>query len=304
VTRTGERVRRYSPTGRVAADYLFYPDERARSLGEELRRTLSCPVHFEAQARALYAADASNYRQVPIGVVVPRNISDVAEAMDICRRHEVPVLARGGGTAIAGQSVNVAVVFDFSRFMNKIVDIDPARRIARVQPGCILDHLRKAAEEHHLTFGPDPATHDHNTIGGMIGNNSCGVHSVMSGRTSDYVERLTILTYDGEIMQVGPTPEPELRKIIDGGGRRAEIYKSLVEFRDRYATLIEERFPDIPRRVSGYDNLDRLLPGSDFNVAQALSGTECTCALILEAELKLIPSPPHRALAILAFDDV
>jgi FAD/FMN-containing dehydrogenase/Fe-S oxidoreductase len=228
----------------------------------------------------------------------------VAEAMDICRRHEVPVLARGGGTAIAGQSVNVAVVFDFSRFMNKIVDIDPARRIARVQPGCILDHLRKAAEEHHLTFGPDPATHDHNTIGGMIGNNSCGVHSVMSGRTSDYVEQLTILTYDGEIMQVGPTPEPELRKIIDGGGRRAEIYKSLVEFRDRYATLIEERFPDIPRRVSGYDNLDRLLPGSDFNVAQALSGTECTCALILEAELKLIPSPPHRALAILAFDDV
>lgn len=304
MTRTGERVRLYSPTGRVAADYLFYPDERARSLADELRRTLACPVRFEAQARALYAADASNYRQVPVGIVVPRNLTDVVEAMDICRRHQVPVLARGGGTAIAGQSVNVAVVFDFSRYMNEIIEIDPERRIARVQPGCILDHLRKAAEEHHLTFGPDPATHDHNTIGGMIGNNSCGVHSVMSGRTSDYVERLTILTYDGELMQVGPTPEPDLHRIVEAGGRRGEIYRRLLEFRERYASLIQERFPDIPRRVSGFDNLDRLLPGSDFNVAQALTGTECTCALILEAELKLIPSPRHRALAILAFDDV
>ena len=304
MTRTGERVREYSPTGRVSADYLFFPDERARSLGEELRRTLACPVDFQAHTRALYAADASNYRQVPIGVVIPRNIADVVEAMDICRRHDVPVLARGGGTAIAGQSVNVAVVFDFSRFMNGIIDIDPEKRTARVQPGCILDHLRKAAEEHHLTFGPDPATHDHNTIGGMIGNNSCGVHSVMSGRTSDYVERLTVLTYDGELMQVGPTSESELRKIMEGGGRRGEMYRDMVEFRDRYGHLIEQRYPDIPRRVSGYENLDCLLPGSDFNVAQALVGTECTCALVLEAELKLIHSPPQRALAIIAFDDV
>jgi Fe-S oxidoreductase/FAD/FMN-containing dehydrogenase len=126
----------------------------------------------------------------------------------------------------------------------------------------------------------------------------------MSGRTSAYVERLTILTYDGELMQVGPTPAPDLRRIVEAGGRRGEIYRRMLEFRDRYSSLIEERFPDIPRRVSGFDNLDRLLPGSDFNVAQALTGTECTCALILEAELKLIPSPPHRALAILAFDDV
>ena len=187
--------------------------------------------------------------------------------------------------------------------MNEIIAIDPERKIARVQPGCILDHLRKAAEEHHLTFGPDPATHDHNTLGGMIGNNSCGVHSVMSGRTSDYVERLTVLTYDGEVMEVGPTPEEEVRGLC-GGRTRAEIYQAMADFRERYAALIEQRYPDIPRRVSGYENLDRILPGSDFNVAQALVGTECTCALVLEAELKLIPSPPHRALAIIAFDDV
>ena len=302
--KAGERVREYSPTGRVSADYLFYPDEQLHSLGDDLRRSLSCPVHFEAQAKALYAADASNYRQVPIGVIVPRNVSDVVEAVGICRRHGVPIVARGGGTAIAGQTINVAVVIDFSRYMNKIIEIDPERKTARVQPGCILDHLRKAAEEHHLTFGPDPATHDHNTLGGMIGNNSCGVHSVMSGRTSDYVNRLTVLTYDGELMQVGPTPEPELRKIIESGGRRGEMYARMLAFRDRYGELIDKRFPDIPRRVSGFDNLDRLLPGTDFNVAQALTGTECTCALILEAELNLIHSPPHRALTIIAFDDV
>jgi FAD/FMN-containing dehydrogenase/Fe-S oxidoreductase len=304
VTATGERIRKYSPTGRVSADYLFYPDEQARSLGAELRRSLSCPVQFEAQSRALYTTDASNYRQVPIGIILPRSIADVVEAIDICRRHDAPILARGGGTAIPGQSCNVAVVFDFSRFMNRIIEIDPEKRIARIQPGCILDHLRKEAEKHHLTFGPDPATHDHNTLGGMIGNNSCGVHSVMSGRTSDYVHSLTILTYDGELMKVGPTSEPELGKIIEGGGRRGDIYRQMVDFRDRYGKLIEERYPDIPRRVSGYENLDQLLPEGDFNVARALTGTECTCALVLEAELNLIASPPHRALTIIAFDDV
>lgn len=304
MTRIGERVREYSPSGRIAREYLFYPRDSARSLGEELRRNLSCPVHFEAQALALYTTDASNYRQVPIGVVLPRTIADVVEAVDICRRHDAPILGRGGGTGIPGQSCNAAVVFDFSRFMNQIIEINPQARRARVQPGCILDHLRKTAEQHHLTFGPDPATHDHNTLGGMIGNDSCGVHSVMSGRTSDYVERLTILTYDGELMQVGPTPEPDRQKIIKSGGRRGEIYRRMVEFRDRYGHLIEERYPKIPRRVSGYENLDQLLPGSDFNVAKALTGTECTCALVLEAELNLIHSPPCRTLVIIGFDDV
>ncbi|HEX8937931.1 MAG TPA: FAD-binding oxidoreductase, partial [Sphingomicrobium sp.] len=304
MTGIAERVREHSPSGRVAADYLFYPDERRRSLGAELERALSCPVRFDPQARALYAADASNYRQVPIGVVLPRTISDVVEAVDICRRYDAPIVARGGGTAIAGQSCNLAVMFDFSRFMNRIIELNPDRRRATVQPGCILDHLRKEAEKHELTFGPDPATHDHNTLGGMIGNDSCGVHSVMSGRTGDYVERLTILTYDGELMDVGPTSETELRAIVESGGRRADIYRKMVEFRDRYGKLIKERYPDIPRRVSGYENLDQLLPGSDFNVAKALTGTECTCALVLEAELSLIHSPPYRALVIIAFDDV
>ncbi len=304
MTRTGERIRKERPSGRIGADYLFYPPGEAGALAEDLRNSLACPVDFDRQGRALYAADASNYRQVPIGVVFPRNKEDVVQALAICRRHDAPVLSRGGGTSLAGQTCNAAVVFDFSRFMNAILELDPASRRARVQPGCILDHLRDAAEEHNLTFGPDPATHDHNTLGGMIGNNSCGVHSVMSGRTADYVERLTILTYDGEILEVGPTPQAELASIIEEGGRRGGIYRDLVDLRDRYGRLIEQRYPQIPRRVSGFENLDTLLPGRDFNVARALTGTEGSCVLVLEAELNLVHSPAYRALAIIGFDDV
>src|SRR5439155_628179 len=162
---------------------------------------------------------------------------------------------RGGGTSLAGQCCNVAVVLDFSKYMAEILEVDPARRVARVQPGVILDHLRNAAEKHHLTFAPDPASHDRCTLGGMIGNNSCGVHSVMAGKTKENVEELEILTYDGLRMRVGPTSEEELKKIIAGGGRRGEIYRGLRDLRDRCGDLVRERYPRIPRRVSGY-NLD------------------------------------------------
>src|SRR5699024_10464543 len=142
-------------------------------------------------------------------------------------------------------------VMDFSKYMNDILELDPGNRRARVQPGCILDDLRDAAEEHHLTFGPDPSTHAHNTLGGMIGNNSCGVHSVMAGRTVDNVHSLEIITRDGERMHVGPTSEEELQQIIDGGGRRGEIYAGLRTLRDHYADLVRQRYPRIPRRISG-----------------------------------------------------
>ncbi len=173
----------------------------------------------------------------------------------------------------------------------------------RVQPGTILDDLRRQAGRRQLTFGPDPATHNHCTLGGMIGNNSCGIHSVMSGRTADNVHELEILTYDGLRMKVGPTSERELSDIIAQGGRRGEIYQKLLELRDTYADLIRQRYPDIPRRVSGY-NLNELLPENGFNVARALVGTECTCALVLEATVQLIHDPPHRALAVLGYPDI
>src|SRR5450755_227375 len=175
----------------------------ASALESALRRHLRGEVRFDSGSRALYATDGSNYRQVPIGVVVPRDKEDVVATVALCRDHGAPLLARGGGTSLAGQCCNAAVVLDFSKYMAGILEIDPDRRIARVQPGVILDHLRNAAEKFHLTFGPDPATHDRCTLGGMIGNNSCGVHSVMAGKTDDNIEELDVVTYDGTRLNVG-----------------------------------------------------------------------------------------------------
>jgi len=260
-------------------------------------------VRFSPGDRATYAADASNYRHVPIGVVVPLDEDDVVAAIEVCRGHDAPILPRGAGTSLAGQCANVAVVVDFSKHLRDILEIEPAERRARVQPGVVLDALRDEAERHGLTFGPDPASHAWCTLGGMIGNNSCGVHSVMAGKTAENVESLEILTYDGARLRVGATTEDEVERIVAEGGRRGEIYGALRALRDRYGTLIRERFPDIPRRVSGF-NLDALLPENGFDVARALVGTEGTCAVVLEATLRLTTSPPARALAVLGFPDV
>ena len=279
-------------------------DAGSRSeLEVDLTDVVSGEVRFTDGDRALYATDGSNYRQVPIGVVVPRSTDDVVAAVEVCRRHGAPVLSRGGGTSLAGQCCNVAVVIDWSKYLNKVIEIDPDARTARVQPGCVLDDLREAAGEHGLTFGPDPATHNHCTLGGMIGNNSCGVHAVMSGRTSDNVVSLDILTYDGEQMTVGAMSDEELSIVIAEGGRRGRIHSDLLELRDRYADRIRERFPDIPRRVSGY-NLDDLLPENGFNVARSLVGTEGTCVTVLEATVQLIENPPARSLLVLGYPDV
>jgi len=268
-----------------------------------LRRNVRGEVRFDNGTRALYATDGSNYRHIPIGVVVPRDNDDVIATIALARELGAPVLCRGGGTSLAGQCCNVAVVLDFSKYMANILEIDPARRIARVQPGVILDHLRNAAEKHHLTFGPDPATHDRCTIGGMIGNNSCGVHSVMAGKTDDNIEELEILTYDGLRLKVGQTSEDELQKIIGEGGRRGQIYAGLETLREKYSALVRQRYPDIPRRVSGY-NLNYLLPENGFHVARALVGSEGTCVTVLEASCRLVESPPQRVLLVIAYPDI
>ena len=272
-------------------------------LADALRAQIRGEVRFDRGTRALYATDGSNYRQVPIGVVVPRDADDVLATVELCRQFGAPLLCRGGGTSLAGQCCNVAVVLDFSKYMARILEIDPARRIARVQPGVVLDHLRAAAEKHHLTFGPDPATHDRCTLGGMIGNNSCGVHSVMAGKTDDNIEELEILTYDGVRMKVGATSSAELEHILQQGGRRAEIYGKLQTIAATYGDLIRQRFPNIPRRVSGY-NLNYLLPENGFHVARALVGSEGTCVTILEATCRLVESPPERVLLVVAYPDI
>jgi FAD/FMN-containing dehydrogenase/Fe-S oxidoreductase len=281
----------------------------ASALAAALARAVRGEVRFDAGSRALYATDGSNYRQPPIGVVIPRDKDDVERAVAICRAHGAPIFGRGGGTSLAGQCCNVAVVFDFSKYMNRVLAIDPDRRLARVQPGTILDTLRHAAEEYALTFGPDPATHNHCTLGGMIGNNSCGVHSVMAQfdgpgpRTSDNVESLEILTYDGVRMEVGETPDDVFEAIVRDGTRRAQIYRDLKQLTTDTIEHIRDGIPDIPRRVSGF-NLPALLPEHGFNVAQAIVGSESTCVLLLEATVRLIPNPKARSLVVLGYPSV
>ena len=276
---------------------------RAAELEKELQRTVKGEVRFDRGSRALYASDASNYRQIPIGLVVPRDQEDVVATVAACKKYDAPVLPRGAGTSLAGQCCNVAVVMDFTKYMNRIVEIDSDAKVARVLPGVVLDRLRERAEIHHLTFGPDPSTHSRCTLGGMIGNNSCGTHSLLAGKTVDNVEELRVLLYDGTQLTVGPTSEAELAAIIARGGRAAEIYATLRTIRDEYSQLIRARYPKIPRRVSGY-NLDQLLPENGFHVARALVGTEGTCVTVLEAKLRLIHSPQHRTLVGLGYPDV
>jgi FAD/FMN-containing dehydrogenase/Fe-S oxidoreductase len=275
----------------------------AESLATDLRRQTSAEVRFDNGSRALYATAGGNYRQIPIGVVIPRSEDDVIETIAVCRKYAAPVLARGGGTSLAGQCCNVAVVIDCSKYLRGILELNQEKKCARVQPGVVLDDLRNAAEKYHLTFAPDPSTHDHCTLGGMIGNNSCGVHSVMGGKTVDNVEQLRVITYEGLQLTVGATSEVELENIIRAGGRRGEIYAALRRLRDTYAHLIRQRYPKIPRRVSGY-NLDQLLPENGFHVAKALVGSEGTCVTILEAVTRLVDSPPARTLVLLGYPDV
>src|ERR1051326_6634803 len=281
-------------------------DFDAETLEKELHAKISGEVRFSDGDRALYSTDSSNYRQIPIGVVIPRHKADIIAAVAICRKFGAPITGRGGGTSLAGQCCNASVIIDFTKYYNRVLEIDPKRRLVRVEPGIVLDEMLKKVRKRCLVFGPDPATHNHCAIGGMVGNNSCGVHSVMAefygggARSSDNVREFEVLLYDGTILRVGKTDAASLAQITAGTDRRSEIYRKLLALRDKYADLITQRFPKIPRRVSGY-NLDELLPENGFDVARALVGTESTCIIILEATLELIENPRARSLLVLGY---
>jgi FAD/FMN-containing dehydrogenase/Fe-S oxidoreductase len=275
----------------------------AQALAADLRAHVQGEVRFDDGSRALYATDASNYRQVPIGVVIPRTVQDVIETVAACRRHGAPVLSRGGGTSLCGQTCNVAVVIDFTKHLNQILEIDAEHGWARVQPGVVLDDLRDQANKVGLTFAPDPATHTHNTLGGMLGNNSCGPHSIMGGETVHNVIDLDVLLYDGTRISLRGDEAPRYERLMAKGGRAAEVIAQLRELGERHAQDIRDRYPPIPRRVSGF-NLPALLPGDDFDVARALVGSEGTCVVILEARVRLLPNPKARSLLVLGYPDV
>ncbi|GAA2374278.1 FAD-binding and (Fe-S)-binding domain-containing protein [Dactylosporangium salmoneum] len=287
-----------TPTARRAA-----PDRDIAGLEAALRAAVRGDVRFDAGARAAYSTDASNYRQVPIAVVCPRDVEDAVAAVRVCHEFGAPIVCRGGGTSLGGQCCNVAVVLDFTKYVHGVESVDPHARTAVILPGTPLDDANAVFAKDGLIIGPKPATHSHCTIGGMVGNNSCGATAQWSGTTAANVERLEVLTYDGERMWVGPTDDAELDRIVAAGGRRAEIYRSLRELRQRYREQIATRFPDIPRRISGY-NLPDLDEQHGFNVARALVGTESTCVVVLRAELRLLPKPKHQVTVLLGFPDI
>ncbi|MFI2759172.1 FAD-linked oxidase C-terminal domain-containing protein [Streptomyces echinatus] len=268
-----------------------------------LRAEVDGEVRFDAGSRGAYATDGSNYRQVPIGVVVPRTVEAGARAVSVCARFDAPVLSRGGGTSLAGQSTNTAVVIDWSKYCTGVLSVDPERRTCVVEPGIVLDELNRHLARHRLQFGPKPSTHSHCALGGMIGNNSCGASAQAYGKTVDNIRRLEILTYDGQRAWVGPTPPDERARIVAGGGRLAEIYAGLDRIATAYLADIRRGYPKIPRRVSGY-NLDSLLPENGFDVAKALVGSEGTLVTVLRAELDLVPVPSYQSLLVLGYDDI
>ncbi|GAA1910141.1 FAD-binding and (Fe-S)-binding domain-containing protein [Streptomyces durmitorensis] len=254
----------------------------------ELRAAVRGEVDFSVTARALNTMDASNYRRVPLGVLAPRDADDVAAALAVCRERGVPVVARGAGTSIAGQATGTGLVLDFTRHMNRIVSLDAESRTAVVQPGVICDSLRGAASAHGLTFGPDPSTHNRCTLGGMIGNNSCGSHSVAWGTTADNVASLSVVSGAGARLALGQgwSGAPEgLRPLVEG-----EL------------ELLRTGFPELPRRISGYA-LDALLPERDVDLARAFCGSEGTLGVVTEAVVRLVDAPRARALAVLGYAD-
>ncbi|MGQ5637564.1 MULTISPECIES: FAD-binding and (Fe-S)-binding domain-containing protein [unclassified Streptomyces] len=281
-------------------------------LERALRRAVEGEVRFDTASLGLYAQDASNFRQVPIGVVVPRTLDDVVAVHRVCHEFGAPILNRGGGTSLSGETVNEAVVIDHSKYLTRIGKTDVGRRLVTCEPGVINEELNRHTGEHGLIFGPDPSTHSRCLIGGNIGNNSCGIHSVQSQlygpgpRTSDNVHALEIVTYDGARFWVGVNEEEQLDEIIAEGGRKGEIYAALRDLRDKYADAIRAGFrsaEQVPRRVSGY-NLDELLPERGFNVARALVGTESTCVTTLQAVLMLTPALLQRTTVVVEYDDL
>ncbi|MGH3213843.1 MAG: FAD-binding and (Fe-S)-binding domain-containing protein [Trebonia sp.] len=272
-------------------------------LERDLAASVDGEVRFDAGTRGAYSTDGSNFRQVPIGVVLPRTVEAGAAAVAVCRAHGVPLLSRGGGTSLAGQCTNTAVVIDWSKYCDRVLEVDAEQRTCVVEPGIVLDVLNDQLKPAGLRFGPEPATHMNCTLGGMIGNNSCGATAQRTGKVVDNIAALEVLLYDGTRFWCGPTSDDEFAAIERRGDQRARIYRRLRQLRDTYGDQIRATYPDIPRRVSGY-NLDSLLPEHGFDVAGLLVGSESTLVTVLRARLKLVDVLTQRSLVVLGYPSV
>jgi len=309
------------PAADARAEYDYEMGAVARSgLVDDLEGLVDGEVRFDDYSRSLYATDASAYQQTPVGVVHPTDREDVVAVVDYCHRRGIPVLPRGGGTSLAGQSVNEAVVLDFTRHMDAVLDVDPDAARARALPGVYIGDLNAACEPHGLKFAPDPAWGDKSALGGAIGNNSTGSHSLKYGKTDVYVESVEAVLADGTVFEFGEVPLEELRAKADPEGWTdgppsdllPRIYAEVVRIVDEEATEVDRRYPDLKRNVSGY-NLDVLVDEAraaqrgereGVNLARLLAGSEGTLAIVTEATVSLEPVPETKAIGLLAYDSL
>ncbi|MBJ7610530.1 MAG: FAD-binding protein [Candidatus Dormibacteraeota bacterium] len=266
-------------------------------LAAALRSAMAGDVRDDAYTRHLFSTDASMYRIEPLAVAFPRDAADVAAAMSVCAEHGTPLLPRGAGTSLAGQTVGRAVILDTSRHMDAIVAIDPQAGTARVQPGVVQDDLNRAAARHGLLFGPDTSTSNRATIGGMIGNNSAGSGSVIYGMTIDHVHSLDVVLSDASTAAFGPADPAELSRRAQAQTLEGRLYRRLPALVEEHRLAIGAGFPDHWRRAGGY-RLDRLAGGSPFDLARFVVGSEGTLAVTTEATVQLVPLPRARAIAV------
>jgi FAD/FMN-containing dehydrogenase/Fe-S oxidoreductase len=280
--------------------------ERA-ALARELTDRIEGEVRFDEYSRSMYATDASVYRVPPVGVVFPTSTADVSAVVETCATAGVAVLPRGGGTSLAGQSVNEAVVIDFTRHMDAVLDVDPETRRARAQPGTVLGELNAAAKPFGLKFAPDPAWGDRSALGGAIGNNSTGAHSLQYGKTDAYIQECEVVLADGTVTTLGEVDVETVRKRADPDGDLLErIHAAVRDVLDGHADAVRERYPDLKRNVSGY-NLDVLVEEADsgtVNLARLLAGSEGTLAVVTEATVGLESLPETKAVALLSYPDL
>ncbi len=274
-----------------------------RETENELRKRVEGEVRFDSYSRLLYATDASMYQIDPVGVVIPRHKGDVQAVIEVANRHRVPVLARGGGTSLAGQTVGHAIVIDFSKYMNRVLEVNADALWARVQPGLVQDALNARVAPMGMLFGPDTSTSNRATIGGMIGNNSAGAHSIVYGKTLDHVLELTVLLADGSEAVLRDLPDGSLAPSQTGKGLESQIYQHLPPLIESAKGLIAERYPKLMRRVSGY-NLDEFAKDQPFNLSRLIVGSEGTLACVVEAKMRLVPKPKHTALDVIHFHDL
>ena len=275
-----------------------------QEIADELSRRVDGEVRFDPYSRLLYSTDASIYQMEPVGVVIPRNSADVQAVVEFGAREGIPVLPRSGGTSLAGQTVNHAIVLDFSKYLNNVLEVNPEEQWARVQPGIILEQLTRQVSSHGLQYAPDPTTANRACVGGGIGNNTCGAHSVIYGKTLDHIRELDVVLSDGSTAHLGELTPAELESRLSAGGLEGEIYRGVLRIAREQKDEIDRTYAKIQRRVSGY-NLDEFIlddgHGGPVNLARMVVGSEGTLCVVTEAKVNLVPRPTMTSLSILHF---